>query len=114
MSKVKKYLYLGLLLLPPAGEAADSPRWLYTIATVAGSASMGDGGPAIAAQIGNIQGIAADRWGNLYLSDTDHHRVRKIDTTGMIATVAGTGAAGFRSEERRVGKECRSRWSPYH
>ena len=23
-------------------------------------------------------------------------------------------AAGFRSEERRVGKECRSRWSPYH
>src|SRR5256885_15653110 len=24
------------------------------------------------------------------------------------------GAAGYRSEERRVGKECRSRWSPYH
>ena len=56
---------------------------------------MGDGGPATAAQIGSIQGIAADRWGNLYLSDTDHHRVRKIDTTGVITTVAGTGAAGF-------------------
>ena len=25
-----------------------------------------------------------------------------------------TGPDGFRSEERRVGKECRSRWSPYH
>ena len=24
------------------------------------------------------------------------------------------GLGGFRSEERRVGKECRSRWSPYH
>src|SRR3712207_8210566 len=27
---------------------------------------------------------------------------------------SGTGTAGQRSEERRVGKECRSRWSPYH
>src|SRR2546425_8516896 len=26
----------------------------------------------------------------------------------------GVGDAGTRSEERRVGKECRSRWSPYH
>ena len=26
----------------------------------------------------------------------------------------GLGADGVRSEERRVGKECRSRWSPYH
>ena len=25
-----------------------------------------------------------------------------------------TGREGMRSEERRVGKECRSRWSPYH
>lgn len=56
---------------------------------------MGDGGPAIDAQIGTIQGIAADRWGNLYLADTNHHRVRKVDTTGTITTVAGTGAAGF-------------------
>ena len=41
-------------------------------------------------------------------------------TTGA-GTIAGAGAAGLataigtsRSEERRVGKECRSRWSPYH
>jgi DNA-binding beta-propeller fold protein YncE len=62
---------------------------------VAGSGSLGDGGPATAAQIGSLQGIAADRWGNLYLSDTDHNRIRKIDTTGTITTVAGTGVAGF-------------------
>src|SRR5256886_15128752 len=30
------------------------------------------------------------------------------------STIAGQGVLGFRSEERRVGKECRSRWSPYH
>src|SRR5256886_9278464 len=33
--------------------------------------------------------------------------------TKLIATVLAA-AAVFRSEERRVGKECRSRWSPYH
>jgi len=40
-------------------------------------------------------------------------------TTGILYDLAGTGVEGllplyFRSEERRVGKECRSRWSPYH
>ena len=36
------------------------------------------------------------------------------DNAGSAATVAGLGLTGCRSEERRVGKECRSRWSPYH
>ena len=31
-----------------------------------------------------------------------------------LAKVMGPLGAHFRSEERRVGKECRSRWSPYH
>ena len=96
MTQVKKYWYLGLFLaLPPACAAADSPRAIYAISAVAGSSSLGDGGPAIDAQIGAMQGIATDRSGNLYLSDTDHHRVRKIDPTGIITTVAGTGIAGF-------------------
>ena len=93
---MSRYLYLALALAcTPAARGADSPRPLYRIETVAGSANMGDGGPATAAQIGSIQGIATDRLGNLYLSDTDHSRVRKIDTTGTITTVAGTGTAGF-------------------
>ena len=33
---------------------------------------------------------------------------------GEIAVIVGPNGAGKRSEERRVGKECRSRWSPYH
>ena len=74
--------------------AADGPL-AYRIETVAGSAGMGDGGPATMAQIGAIQGIAVDRFGNLYLSDTDHHRIRKVSAAGVIATIAGTGSAGF-------------------
>jgi hypothetical protein len=41
------------------------------------------------------QHIALDAAGNLYLSDTDNHRVRKIDASGFISTVAGSGVAGF-------------------
>ncbi|HWB86493.1 MAG TPA: hypothetical protein VG675_20290 [Bryobacteraceae bacterium] len=67
----------------------------YGIRTVAGSGLNGDGGLAVDAQIGNIQGLCLDRAGNLYLSDTDNNRVRKITPAGVISTVAGTGAAGF-------------------
>src|SRR5947199_9475330 len=76
-------------------RAGDARRPLYRIETVAGSANLGDGGPATAAQFGAIQGIALDRWGNLYVADTDGHRVRKINPAGVVATVAGTGAPGF-------------------
>src|SRR3954462_3805661 len=67
----------------------------YRIETVAGNARNGDGGPAVAAQISGIHGIAADRAGNLYLSDTDNHRVRRVSTGGAISTIAGTGLAGY-------------------
>ena len=48
------------------------------------------------------------------------NEVRKGIITGVHAAKAGhpggslSAADIFRSEERRVGKECRSRWSPYH
>jgi uncharacterized protein (TIGR03437 family) len=87
-----RLLFLTLWVIGRAG-ASTSP--VYTIATIAGSDSLGDGGPATAAQIGAIQGIAVDLFGNVYLSDTDHQRVRKIDTAGTITTIAGTGVAGY-------------------
>jgi uncharacterized protein (TIGR03437 family) len=42
-----------------------------------------------------MQSIAVDRLGNLYLSDTDHHRVRKVSPAGVITTAAGTGLPGY-------------------
>jgi len=33
---------------------------------------------------------------------------------GSFGAISLSGTGKFRSEERRVGKECRSRWSPYH
>src|SRR5256886_4960248 len=40
--------------------------------------------------------------------------VRRHDRTQVLLGVTGSGKTFTRSEERRVGKECRSRWSPYH
>ncbi len=69
------------------------------ITTVAGSGAMpgysGDGGPAISAQLAFPMGLAVDRLGNLYLSDVNNNRVRKVNTSGIITTIAGTGTAGF-------------------
>jgi uncharacterized protein (TIGR03437 family) len=56
----------------------------------------GDGGPAILAGLNNPQGVALDSSGNLYIADTDNHRIRKVTTAaGTISTVAGTGASGY-------------------
>ncbi len=71
------------------------------ITTVAGSGVRGfagDGGPATEAQLGTVSGLAVDDSGNIYIADLEHHRVRKIDATGMISTVAGTGRGGYNGD----------------
>jgi hypothetical protein len=68
------------------------------ITTVAGTGARGfsgDGGPATAARIGFPQGLGLDDAGNLFIADAGNVRVRKVDTAGIITTVAGTGARGF-------------------
>jgi hypothetical protein len=68
------------------------------ISTVAGSGACtfgGDGGPATAAGVVEPVAVAVDASGNLYIGGNDH-RVRKVTAaTGIITTIAGTGAAGF-------------------
>jgi len=51
----------------------------------------GDDGPATSAQFSRPMGVAVDRRGNVYISDTDHMRVRKVTPDGIITTVAGNG-----------------------
>ena len=87
--------FLVLFLACAADPRAGVAKTVYRVETVAGSSNPGDGGPAVAAQIGVIQGLAVDRFGNLYLSDTDNHRVRKVGSNGVITNLAGTGTAGF-------------------
>ncbi len=49
----------------------------------------GDGGAAIAANLRNPLDVASDTQGNVYIADTDNHRIRKIDSNGRISTIAG-------------------------
>jgi sugar lactone lactonase YvrE len=47
--------------------------------------------PAIAASVLHPRSVAVDAAGNLFIADTDHHRIRQVDASGAITTVAGTG-----------------------
>jgi len=70
-----------------------------TVSTVAGSSSssgyMPDGGLANSSPVRGIPRTAIDSKGNIYIVETDLHRIRKITPDGFISTFAGTGIAGF-------------------
>ncbi|MBI4764608.1 MAG: carboxypeptidase regulatory-like domain-containing protein [Deltaproteobacteria bacterium] len=68
------------------------------ITTVAGNGQQGfsgDGGPAIQAQFNNLRGISVDGVGNIFLSDRNNERIRKVNTSGIITTIAGSGIQGY-------------------
>ncbi len=69
-----------------------------TVTTVVGNGTFGfsgDGGPATSAQLGFPRGVAFNRGGNLYIADTENNRVRKVNASGIITTVAGNGESGY-------------------
>ena len=71
------------------------------ISTIAGTGTGGYNGDNIAAtsaMIKNPYALVLDADGNLYFADGDNNRVRKISTTGIITTVAGTGVAGYNGD----------------
>jgi trimeric autotransporter adhesin len=68
------------------------------ISTIAGSGTpgySGDGGQAVAAQLRSPQGVAIDKAGNLFIADANNHRIRRVNTSGVITTIAGTGVNGY-------------------
>ncbi len=104
----------GALLSAPSSIAFDTAGTAYiadtenyrirrfmpgaSIASIAGSGQIddiGDGAGASAAPLLFPRAVAVDAAGAIYISDSDHHRVRKVTADGLIATVAGTGALGF-------------------
>ena len=102
------------VLNSPVGVAVDTSGNLYiadfgnhrirrvdtmgTITTVAGTGEQGesgDGGPATAALLSDPFDVAVDTSGNLYIADTRNDKIRRVDTMGIITTVAGTGSGGY-------------------
>ncbi len=62
--------------------------------TAAGQTPLpcGDGGPALSASMNDARGAIHDAAGNLYFVDAQDNRVREVDTTGTITTIAGGGS----------------------
>lgn len=96
----------------PIGAAADNAGNIFiidntrirqidgktgVINTIAGfGSSSADNIPALESKLASPQAILADKQGNLLISDTFSHRIRKIDaTTKVITTIVGNGKAGF-------------------
>ena len=65
----------------------------------------------IKAALGAAGGVMADQWLEYFYCDSLPESVMAV--RGQKRT-SGRSSNTKRSEERRVGKECRSRWSPYH
>ncbi len=68
------------------------------VTTIAGLAGVpgGTDGPAGQARFNYPRGIAFDVSGNIYVSDTSNHAIRRITPDGIVATIAGiVGAAGY-------------------
>jgi len=69
-----------------------------SITTMAGNGTRGysgDGGPAILARLSSPSGIAVDNDGNLFIADLGNNVIRKVNSNGIIGTVAGNGISGF-------------------
>jgi len=77
-----------ILKLTPAGV-------LSTVAGGTDSGYSGDGGPATQATFAGIWSIAFDSAGNLFISDSDNNRIRKVARDGTVSTVVGTRTGGL-------------------
>jgi gliding motility-associated-like protein len=101
----------------PNGVAADANGNIYiadfhnnrirkvtpagSISTIAGTVVQGyngDGIPATTAELNAPWGITTDHNGNIYFADLHNNRIRKIDPTGIITTVAGNGTYGYNGD----------------
>ncbi len=77
----------------PAAETGESPR--FAIRSVAGRTDVVDGIPAVSATLFDPCAAAVGPSGSIYVSDSRNHRIRVVDSAGIISTVAGTGDWGY-------------------
>ncbi len=79
----------------PLNNAVRKVNNIGIISTVAGGGtSLADGIPATNATLSNVYCVTLDKYGNLYIADNGHAKIRKVNTAGIITTVAGNGIGG--------------------
>ena len=104
-------------LFNPYGVAVDTSGAIYIadvdnsrirkiatggiISTIAGtgvSGFAGDGGPATGAQLSEPIGVAVDALGNVFIADDYNSRIREVNVSGTIGTIAGTATSGYNGD----------------
>jgi DNA-binding beta-propeller fold protein YncE len=92
------HFFFAFLAMILAGFGAHAQSGIITTVAGGGTAGIGDGGAATNAQFNRPQGIAIDASGNMYVADEYHQSIRKVNTYGVITTIAGNSldsAGGF-------------------
>ena len=92
MKKIIKTVALAIVMLSGVEAFAQN---INTYAGTGSSSYSGDGAAATSAQINLPNGVATDRFGNLYIADQSNNRIRMVNTSGIISTIAGNGTSGF-------------------
>jgi sugar lactone lactonase YvrE len=86
---------LAAALLPVLCQAQTAPTYTISAAVGTGTAGFsGDGAAAVDAEVNFPSSMVFDSTGNLYIADQANFRIRKVDTSGNISTIAGTGVSG--------------------
>ncbi|MDQ3944370.1 MAG: hypothetical protein M3357_04320 [Actinomycetota bacterium] len=81
----------------------DADGVITTFAGTGRAGFSGDGGPAGRAQLDFPRGVGTDAAGNVFIADSLNQRIRRVDSTGTIATVAGRGKACYFSASNNCG-----------
>ena len=81
----------------------DAKTGILTVVTGTKNSALGDRGPAADARFSAPHNLVADSQGNLFLADSDHNRVRRVDAkAGIVTTFAGTGVKEFSGDGGRA------------
>ncbi len=96
------------LLVPCIASAQAAPRLarltgpfpdqLLFIAGAPFGPGLGNGGPAVLALLSDPQGVAVDKYGDVFIADADDNEIREVTPNGLIHDFAGTGFPGYEGD----------------
>src|SRR5579871_2165817 len=80
------------------GFSLSNAQIISTVAGTGVAGYSGDGGQATLAQLNTTNGITTDASGNLYIADAVNNYIRKVSTSGVITTIAGSTGYAYNGD----------------